>query len=227
MTARATPPYVREQDITQHVGSAAAQRARPYSRDGSISGLTWDEDEGDEDAAGTLSGTVHGTSTVPYRTRITLRSADPVGAGPGPAGVRRFLPVRSLCSCPVRDRCKHAAALMYRSTMDAMRSTLSGAGPAQDTRTPAGQLPPARPAEAEWRRTLAPLLGSQTRPDAVSLAIGVELLPVRRWHGYSHLAAEHAAPADLGSGVDRKSTRLNSSHVAISYAVFCLKKKRK
>src|SRR5690625_3676337 len=26
---------------------------------------------------------------------------------------------------------------------------------------------------------------------------------------------------------DRKSTRLNSSHVAISYAVFCLKKKRK
>src|SRR5690625_7060742 len=27
-------------------------------------------------------------------------------------------------------------------------------------------------------------------------------------------------------GRDRKSTRLNSSHVAISYAVFCLKKKR-
>src|SRR5690349_24218651 len=27
-------------------------------------------------------------------------------------------------------------------------------------------------------------------------------------------------------GVDRKSTRLNSSHVEISYAVFCLKKKK-
>src|SRR5689334_24269695 len=27
-------------------------------------------------------------------------------------------------------------------------------------------------------------------------------------------------------GVDRKSTRLNSSHSSISYAVFCLKKKR-
>src|SRR5690625_6621407 len=27
--------------------------------------------------------------------------------------------------------------------------------------------------------------------------------------------------------VDRKSTRLNSSHVAISYAVFCLKKKKR
>src|SRR5690625_6780310 len=36
---------------------------------------------------------------------------------------------------------------------------------------------------------------------------------------------------DKGYGVtswlDRKSTRLNSSHVAISYAVFCLKKKKK
>src|SRR5437870_11149171 len=29
------------------------------------------------------------------------------------------------------------------------------------------------------------------------------------------------------SEADRKSTRLNSSHVAISYAVFCLKKKKK
>src|SRR3989442_4642057 len=29
-----------------------------------------------------------------------------------------------------------------------------------------------------------------------------------------------------GKGVDRKSTRLNSSHVRISYAVFCLKKKK-
>src|SRR5437870_10892286 len=30
---------------------------------------------------------------------------------------------------------------------------------------------------------------------------------------------------DLSPCTDRKSTRLNSSHVAISYAVFCLKKK--
>src|SRR5438874_10218677 len=29
-----------------------------------------------------------------------------------------------------------------------------------------------------------------------------------------------------GGGGDRKSTRLNSSHVEISYAVFCLKKKK-
>src|SRR5574337_1337784 len=29
-----------------------------------------------------------------------------------------------------------------------------------------------------------------------------------------------------GFGIDRKSTRLNSSHHSISYAVFCLKKKK-
>src|SRR2546430_11716485 len=33
--------------------------------------------------------------------------------------------------------------------------------------------------------------------------------------------------ADESPAVDRKSTRLNSSHSQISYAVFCLKKKKK
>src|SRR5690242_21317853 len=33
---------------------------------------------------------------------------------------------------------------------------------------------------------------------------------------------EHESPA----AADRKSTRLNSSHMSISYAVFCLKKKK-
>src|SRR5690554_7030473 len=37
----------------------------------------------------------------------------------------------------------------------------------------------------------------------------------------------NADPATIATGVDRKSTRLNSSHVRISYAVFCLKKKKK
>src|SRR5256885_8772734 len=33
-------------------------------------------------------------------------------------------------------------------------------------------------------------------------------------------------PVQDSSGLDRKSTRLNSSHLVISYAVFCLKKKK-
>src|SRR5438309_3339398 len=43
--------------------------------------------------------------------------------------------------------------------------------------------------------------------------------------------SEVGAPAPFGepgySTLDRKSTRLNSSHSSISYAVFCLKKKKK
>src|SRR5688572_32085816 len=44
-----------------------------------------------------------------------------------------------------------------------------------------------------------------------------------------HLAVAEEQPlvVDEALGVDRKSTRLNSSHSQISYAVFCLKKKKK
>src|SRR3712207_7725821 len=38
---------------------------------------------------------------------------------------------------------------------------------------------------------------------------------------------EHDDVRDAGGKEDRKSTRLNSSHANISYAVFCLKKKKK
>src|SRR3712207_7556232 len=39
------------------------------------------------------------------------------------------------------------------------------------------------------------------------------------------IMARHLAGAVVGTAGDRKSTRLNSSHANISYAVFCLKKK--
>src|SRR5256885_5554927 len=38
-------------------------------------------------------------------------------------------------------------------------------------------------------------------------------------------AGTKRAEIDAATGEDRKSTRLNSSHLVISYAVFCLKKK--
>src|SRR3712207_8031018 len=46
----------------------------------------------------------------------------------------------------------------------------------------------------------------------------------RRGRGLSRDRKE--AFSDPGGGGDRKSTRLNSSHANISYAVFCLKKKK-
>src|SRR5690625_5474603 len=49
---------------------------------------------------------------------------------------------------------------------------------------------------------------------------------VARRFGFGRgLARANFHPCRQGRG-DRKSTRLNSSHVAISYAVFCLKKKK-
>src|SRR5690349_24261074 len=41
------------------------------------------------------------------------------------------------------------------------------------------------------------------------------------------MRAAATSPTMSRAGGDRKSTRLNSSHVEISYAVFCLKKKKK
>src|SRR5690606_42104932 len=79
-------------------------------------------------------------------------------------------------------------------------------------------------------------LESQPRPRPVSEAVGPRIATLLeeapRWTTakqrltatrlHQLLRAEGYA---VGVTVDRKSTRLNSSHVKISYAVFCLKKK--
>src|SRR5690606_40103380 len=52
----------------------------------------------------------------------------------------------------------------------------------------------------------------------VSLAISIILFE-------GGLTLKRSEIKTLGPTIDRKSTRLNSSHVKISYAVFCLKKK--
>src|SRR5207245_8361539 len=67
---------------------------------------------------------------------------------------------------------------------------------------------------AQWER---PLLRAADRIIAVSDEIARSL---RRWFGVSH---ERIEVVYNGVDTDRKSTRLNSSHGSISYAVFCLK----
>src|SRR3712207_7129143 len=49
------------------------------------------------------------------------------------------------------------------------------------------------------------------------------LRPVAEVHFHSEI---YKARPDVNAVADRKSTRLNSSHANISYAVFCLKKKK-
>src|SRR3712207_8758892 len=65
-------------------------------------------------------------------------------------------------------------------------------------------------------------VGPQVRNDARAADVGEALRePVRHGDRQRHELVGLAA----GEPEDRKSTRLNSSHANISYAVFCLKKK--
>src|SRR3712207_7279389 len=71
-------------------------------------------------------------------------------------------------------------------------------------------------------------VGHARRADAPSVpAVLVGGVAARRHEGLRVLLARlRARDLVLEERVDRKSTRLNSSHANISYAVFCLKKKK-
>src|SRR5437773_7340455 len=54
------------------------------------------------------------------------------------------------------------------------------------------------------------------------------LAPLSAPYGVWAILGNHDDDRDMPPALeDRKSTRLNSSHITISYAVFCLKKKKK
>src|SRR5690242_21140951 len=63
--------------------------------------------------------------------------------------------------------------------------------------------------------SVGPKTATTGRPTAAATCMAPESFPTKTWHW------------DNSPGKDRKSTRLNSSHMSISYAVFCLKKKKK
>src|SRR5690606_40539354 len=67
--------------------------------------------------------------------------------------------------------------------------------------------------------------GGRGRPGPVHL-VGAAASHIQIHPGSGERVGERSEPLPLPD-LDRKSTRLNSSHVKISYAVFCLKKKKK
>src|SRR5215813_14713180 len=74
-------------------------------------------------------------------------------------------------------------------------------------------------------RALRHLAGDHRRAQRALRAIVRRLDP--RIFQEPYQVAPVVVPAQFIEPPDRKSTRLNSSHVRISYAVFCLKKKKK
>src|SRR2546426_4915058 len=71
---------------------------------------------------------------------------------------------------------------------------------------------------------------TEAMPVSVADAKAEALVAHYQRAGYARVAPALLQPAepflDLSGEEDRKSTRLNSSHLVISYAVFCLKKKK-
>src|SRR5207249_6266818 len=82
-----------------------------------------------------------------------------------------------------------------------------------------------------WRRTVEALAPRYTVIAVDLPGFGRSAKPRARYSLGFFANALGGFHDGLGLGsvslVDRKSTRLNSSHVSISYAVFCLKKKKK
>src|SRR5690606_41672420 len=82
--------------------------------------------------------------------------------------------------------------------------------------------------ELTWRSSSSILTVEPTgRVQGVSP--GVAEVEAEAWNGVTGKARVHVTPvhASASTSADRKSTRLNSSHVKTSYAVFCLKKQTK
>src|SRR5256885_2553188 len=89
------------------------------------------------------------------------------------------------------------------------------------------------------RSTLFPyttLFRSQCCARGAGVSLGLNLLTISGQNSGKHVAdllAGFAHACGIANHIigylslDRKSTRLNSSHLVISYAVFCLKKKKK
>src|SRR5205814_10456843 len=113
---------------------------------------------------------------------------------------------------PAGERCVHGAAGGGTAALCGRRAGAYARFPVRPPHTPAGlrarenRSRRARPRRARVRGHAR----ARTRR-AAAMAL----------HGRLHRARA------LGGRLDRKSTRLNSSHLGISYAVFCLKKKKK
>src|SRR2546426_5952410 len=114
------------------------------------------------------------------------------------------------------------AVVLAASACGSSNTTSSGGNP-----SPAG---PVADVSMTDNNGLAPYAFS---PATLNIKVGTRV----RWTNSGkaqHTATSDATPQPVWSsgtvepaGTDRKSTRLNSSHLVISYAVFCLKKKNK
>src|SRR6476469_1964102 len=77
-----------------------------------------------------------------------------------------------------------------------------------------------------WRNVMIGLTESAEQYEQRGYTPVQSALGHRRFRVYGMPFASHVKTRVSATAPDRKSTRLNSSHRCISYAVFCLKKKK-
>src|SRR5690349_22763399 len=95
--------------------------------------------------------------------------------------------------------------------------------------TPMGEGDPFIPEGAATLQEFWPARRDEIGPDVardLALSDGMAAVPFAAVNQYRLEYAGRMLEKVRAGGIDRKSTRLNSSHVEISYAVFCLKKKK-
>ncbi|TFD47844.1 helicase [Cryobacterium frigoriphilum] len=161
-------------EIARMVGSQAFSRGERYARNGHVTEQSWFGD-------GTqLFGTVEGTSSQPYSVTVSF-TVNSVG-----------LPVRAsgVCTCPMKNNCKHVAALLIASaTNPAKPSALTPSGTRslgerrmptfEPTDRPTAAEPPAAPPVAAWQAALGPLArpADPNAPVGTALALQFDVLP--------------------------------------------------
>ncbi|MEV4900176.1 SNF2-related protein [Citricoccus sp. NPDC055426] len=142
-------PYIADQDITRLVDARTADRGKKYARQGAVSDVIWeptDEATSTERSPATLFGEVQGNEPLPYETFVLLVP----GKASSRSLPRQWTPLRGGCTCPVRVNCKHAAALLYAATTQAIREHLRGPG-GPGAVTPDGMFAPGEdPAPQGW-----------------------------------------------------------------------------
>src|SRR5690625_5664938 len=141
-----------------------------------------------------------------------VKSARPEGSSPASSVLTHLFPSRHTFAPPVAEDSTHSTSAELSHTTTGYTC---GSWPTSSTQT--GSPP-------TWRiigcnPSAAPAINAENSPDGETEACA----SVARRPSSGEL---RQPASDAAANADRKSTRLNSSHVAISYAVFCLKKKR-
>src|SRR5437868_4986886 len=152
-----------------------------------------------------------------------VRAAEKLLAGTGPLAGKRLLvsaggtrePIDAVRFVGNRSSGRMGVALAAEARRRGARVTLLGANLAVPA--PPGVELVETPTAAELEREA---IARGADADVVIMAAAVA-----DYRPAEALATKR--PKDRSGWTDRKSTRLNSSHVSISYAVFCLKKKKK